>query len=410
MGTTSPALTMINHARFTRFTLMILTVIMVVSYPLSSSAQTLSGTDFVTESGDHTMSWNDNWTASLVSEDEFSTMVMLEGQIMIYAVMFIHDEDLNLSLGAVYQSLSGVLINQFDAPPTHSVEWEDDDGAFRGAHLIELSGIDFVLFLRVDPASEGSGPTMQFAAAPVRAFPVSLSAMQEEIIVDGEPVFAGEDGEAVTTQLELESSAAEAEPAPDSSEISPTDAVESPADSAPAPAPGNGPNPLNDRSRLQRDAHLSREQADDGEYISESSGYSVTYPSGWEDMSATGSTIGEFSLISDSGRTVVSFNGRSTTETNRQEFFEDIVARESRYPGYVGSVISDDRLLLATWTADNELAVLEYVFVDDSTVVTIMATISSGNPGHYITDTQLIELNDSPILRDWDELWPEEQE
>ena len=122
-------------------------------------------------------------------------------------------------------------------------------------------------------------------------------------------------------------------------------------------------------------------------------------------MAETNATIGEFSLTSDTGRSVVSFTGRSTTETNRQAFFEDIVARESRYDGFVGSVISDDRLLIATWTADNELAVLEYVFVDDSTVVTIMATITSGNPDRYAIDAQSIELNDEPILRDWDELW-----
>src|SRR5699024_9951641 len=151
---------------------------------------------------------------------------MLEGQIMIYAIMFIHDEDLNLSMRAVYQSLSGVLINQFDSPPSHSIEWEEGDGTYRGAHLLELSGIDFVLFLRVDPALDGTGPTMQFAAAPLRAFPVSLEAMQEELIVDGNQVFAGDDGADVTARLET--STADSEPAsePPAESAAPVDAAE----------------------------------------------------------------------------------------------------------------------------------------------------------------------------------------
>lgn len=397
MRTPIPALTIDKRHWPSRALLVVLALLMVFSLPASTSAQTLNGTDFVTETGDHTMSWNDDWTASLIAEDDFSTMVMLEGQISIYAVMFIHDEDLNLSLSAVYHSLSGVLINQFDAPPTHSIEWEEGDGSFRGAHILQLSGIDFVLYLRVDPAKDGTGPTMQFAAAPLRAFPVSLEAMQEELTVDGGPVFSDDDGDDVTARLDAAVTEAESEP--------PVDAVESSEESAPAPSSAEEGRPLNDRSRLNRDAQINSQESTDGTYASDANGFTVTYPEGWSDMAETNATIGEFSLTSDSGRSVVSFTGRSTTETNRQAFFEDIVARESRYQGFVGSVISEDRLLIATWTADNELAVLEYVFVDDSTVVTIMVTITSGNPDRYAGDAQSIELNDDPILRDWDELW-----
>ena len=48
---------------------------------------------------------------------------------------------------------------------------------------------------------------------------------------------------------------------------------------------------------------------------------------------------------------------------------------------------------------------IEYIFVDDATVVTIMVTITSGNPDRYAGHVQTIELNDEPILRDWEELW-----
>lgn len=397
MRTPIPALT-INKLRWpSRTLIVVLALFMVLASPMASLAQTLNGFEFETESGDHTMTWNDNWTASLIAEDDFSTMVMLEGQISIYAAMFIHDEDLNLSLSAVYHSLSGVLINQFDAPPTHSIEWDEGDGSFRGAHILQLSGIDFVLYLRVDPAMEGTGPTMQFAAAPLRAFPVSLEAMQEELTVDGGPVFSNDDGDDVTERLE--SVVAESASSP------PSEESESSSEPAPASATDRKSRPLGDRSRLSRDAQINPQESTDGSYTSVANGFTVSYPTGWSDMAETNATIGEFSLTSDTGRSVVSFTGRSTTETNRQAFFEDIVARESRYDGFVGSVISDDRLLIATWTADNELAVLEYVFVDDSTVVTIMATITSGNPERYAIDAQSIELNDEPILRDWDELW-----
>ena len=374
MRTLKPALTTEKRHWSPRALLVIMAVILMFSAPMMSAAQTLSGSDFVTETGDHTMAWNDNWSASLIAEDDFSTMVMLDGQISIYAIMFIHDEDLNLSMSAVYHSLSGVLINQFDAPPTHSIEWEEGDGSFRGAHILQLSGIDFVLYLRVDPAIEGTGPTMQFAAAPLQAFPVSLEAMQEELTVDGGPVFSGDDGADVAARLEDTTIEA------DSDSAAPLDATESREESAPGPTMANDENPLDDRSRLNRGAAISNEQSSDGTYVSSANEFTVTYPDSWTDMAETDATIGEFSLLSDSGRSVVSFTGRSTTETNRQAFFEDIVARESRYSGYVGSVVTEDRLLIATWTEENELAVLEYVFLNDSTVVTIMVTITSGNP------------------------------
>lgn len=402
MRTLIPALTIQKHHWASRTLLVVLALLMAFWLPVASSAQTLSGSSFSTESGDHTMSWNDEWTASLVSEDDFSTMIMLEGQISIYAAMFIHDEDLGLSNSAVYASLSGVLVNQFDAPPTHSIEWEEGDGSYRGAHILQLSGIDFVLYLRVDPAMEGTGPTMQFAAAPLRAFPVSLDSMQEELIVDDQPVFFGDDGANVTARLDEAVTESESSPPADA----PTSSEES--ESAPEPTSDEEERPLDDRSRVHRDAQLSDQQESEGTYTSSANDFTVTYPEGWTDMAGSNATIGEFSLASESGRSVVSFSGRSTTETNRQAFFEDIVARESRYQGFVGSVISEDRLLIATWTADNELAVLEYVFVDDTTVVTIMVTITSGNPDRYAGDVQSIELNDESILQDWDELWTDE--
>lgn len=401
MGKPAARLTMKQFGPISRVLVVLLAAITCLTPPLAAHAQELRGTSFVTESGDHQVEWNENWTASLTAEDDFSTMVMLEGQIMIYAVMFIHDEDLGLSERAVYHSLSGVLVNSFDSPPAHSIEWEGSNGSFLGAHLLQLSGIDFVLFLKVDPAASGTGPTMQFAAAPVSAFPVSLQAMQDELTVDGIPVFDGESGDDVILRLEGDTVQAEAPPSSEDSaeaELAPASQEES----------SREPSPLQDRSRLQRDAHLTSPSSSEGAYVSLDHGFEITYTDFWSDMSLTSSTVGEFSLESENGRSVISFTGRATTETNREAFFEDIVARESRYGGYVGSVMDDDRLLIASWTADNELAVLEYVFVDDSTVVTIMATITSGNPDRYVEDIQEIQLNGAPILQDWDELWPDD--
>lgn len=393
-------LTVQQQSQFFRAVMMVLVTTISLVAPFSVSAQTLTGTSMVTESGDHTVEWTDSWTASLTAEDDFSTMVMLEGQIMLYSVMFIHDEDLGLSEKAVYHSLSGVLVNSFDSPPSVSIEWEDADGSFRGAHLIELSGIDFVLFLRVDPAQPGTGPVMQFAGAPLRAFPSSLLAMQTEITVDGKPVFDVEDGEEVLAHLEGEYGDTQDSAAPEDS------AAEAPSSDS---ASSETSSPLGDRSRLQRDAPIATRQSAGNTYVSATHGFEIKFTDSWIDMASSNSTIGEFSLQSENGRSVISFTGRATTETNRQAFFEDIVARESRYNGYVGSVISDDRLLIATWTADNELAVLEYLFVDDSTVVTIMATITSGNPNRYVAEIQEIEINGEPILRDWQDLWDEDE-
>lgn len=392
------ALTISKRSLVSRL-MMMLVVIIGFAMPFATSAQVLRGTSMETEDGDHSLEWNDNWSASLIAEDDFSTMVMVEGQIMIYAVMFIHDEELSLSARTVYHSLSGVLINQFDSEPTHSTEWEVGDGAYRGAHLLQLSGIDFVLYLRVDPANDGSGPIMQFAAAPVRAFPVSLDAMQTELIVDGGPVFADDDGDDVLTRLDLGAESSDTD----------VDAAESEqAPSAPATGTSDRSRPLEDRSRVRRDAHISTEDSSEFTWVSEANNFQVTWTEAWSDMSLTGATIGEFSLSSESGRTVVSFSGRSTTETNRQAFYEEIVTRESRYSGFVDSVITDDRLLIASWTEENELAILEYVFVDDSTVVTIMVTITSGNPARYIDEVLAVELNGEPILRDWDDLWSDD--
>lgn len=378
-----------------RALMIVVVAVITLSFPLAASAQILHGESFSTETGDHTVVWNKNWTAELYGEDDFSTMVMLEGQIMIYAVMFMHDPDLGLTEKAVYHSLSGVLVNSFDSTPTKSVEWEAGDGSFRGAHIIPISGIEFVLYLRVDPATDSTGPTMQFAAAPTRAFPVSLEAMQEELTLDGVPVFDGDNGEDVLERLDLsEKVESEVEP---SSEAMPSDVS---TDSSTA----------TDRSRTARNAHLPAAARNQQVYISADTGFTVAWDDPWINMAETDSTVGEFSLIDDSGRIVVSFTGRATTETNREAFFQDIIARESRYSGFVDSLLQEDRLLIATWTAENELAVLEYIFVDDETVVTIMVTVTSNKPERYMENIELITLNGEPILQDFNELWADQED
>lgn len=393
------------------FLMGILAIILAFASPVSAAAQSLPGTSYVTTNGEYSITWTDDWVASLTQDDDFSTMIMLEGQIMIYSAMFLHDPDLGLSERAIYQSFSGVLTGSFESDPTTTVEWQNDEGAYLGVHLIPISGIDFVIFMRVTPGTENTGPIMQFAGAPVRAFPVSLDAMQEELSINGAPVFDGEDGEEVLAILEGETTISAAQEPQSTSDNVESEAAPAPASDSDASSDESS-NPLLERSRIDRDPGSNRGASDPassgGAYTSPENGYTVTWPENWVDMAESNTTIGEFSLTSDTGRSVVSFTGRSTTETNREAYFEDIVARESRYPGFVGSVIEDDRLILASWTSSNELAVLEYVFVDDDTVVTIMVTISSGSPDRYIEDIQGVELDGTPILRDWDELWADQ--
>jgi hypothetical protein len=374
--------------------MVLLTMLVGISAPISASAQTLRGTSFTTANGDHSLTWNENWTASLEGDDEFATMVMLEGQIMIYAVMFIHDPLAGLNTKSVYYSLSSVLTSSFDSEPTQTVEWEGEDGSYHGANVIQLSGIDFLLYLRIDPSgSEDSGPIMQLAAAPVRAFPSSFEAMQTDIAVDGGPSLSGENGEDILARL-------------DSGSASPV-AAESDSKSAPAPAAAR--DSVAERERVPLRERPASATPVTTEYVSPANGYTVTYTDTWQDMAASSATVGEFSLSDTAtGRTVVSFSGRSTTETNREAFFQDIVQRESRYPGFVGSVVTNDRLLIASWTDANELVVLEYVFVDDSTVVTIMVTVTSSSPDSAVTSVRDIQLNGDDILRDWDKIWPPE--
>lgn len=376
--------------------MLVLAILVGISAPLTVTAQTLRGTSYTTANGDHSLTWNDSWTASLEGDDEFATMVMLEGQIMIYAVMFIHDPLAGLNTKSVYYSLSSVLTSSFDSEPTQTVEWEGDDGSYHGANVIQLSGIDFLLYLRVDPSeSEDSGPVMQLAAAPVRAFPSSFEAMQTDIAIDGSPSLNGENGDDILARL-------------DSGSASPV-AAESDAASEPAPAAASARDSLSERQRVplrERSASATATAPASTEYVSPANGYTVTYGDTWQDMAASNATVGEFSLTDTSGRTVVSFSGRATTETNREAFFEDIVQREARYPGFVGSVVSSDRLLIASWTDRNELVVLEYVFVDDSTLVTIMVTVTTSSPDSAITSVRDIQLNGEGILRDWDKIWP----
>ena len=375
---------------FTQVILIVLVAAISLASPSATMAQTqtLRGTSFTTGVGQQTIAWNNNWNASLQGDDDFSTMVMLDSQIMIYAVMFIHDPLTGLDASAVYHSLSGVLTNSFDSEPTQTVEWEGDNGAFHGLNVISLSGIDFALYLRVDPPSgDQTGPTMQLAAAPVRAFPTSLDAMQEELSINDRPVMEGSDGEEIMAMLGN----------PETLEEAPAETAE---EAPPAPA--------RSRRDLPAAIHDSADPAG-GEFESAANDYTVTYDASWQDMAESDATVGEFSLIdSETGRTVVSFTGRSTTETNREAYFEDIVARESRYDGFVGSSVSDDRLLVVTWTSDNELAVLEYVFVDDNTLVTVMVTVSSSNPESGIAAARGIQLDGADILQDWDDVWPED--
>ncbi len=348
-----------------------------VFMPAALAAQTLRGTEFTSDLGGPTVRWTEDWEASLEGDDDFSTMLMLQGEIMIYAVMFVHEPLPEMSMRSVYFSLSDVLVANFDSQPTQVYEWQAEDGSFRGLNVIQLSGINFVLYMRVDPGVAGAGPTMQFAGAPVRAFPSSLTAMQTEITIDGLPAMADDDGEELLALLE-------------SNEVSA-------ADTSLAEAAGT-----HQRVPAGSTAKIPVPDIFGGEFVSETNDFTVRYGEEW---SPTDSMIGEFSLIS-TGRptTVVSFIGRSTTETNRAAYFEDIVARESRHAGFIGSVTDDDRLLIASWSNDDELSVLEYVFVDDDTVVTVMVTLSGSNPERGIDRVQQIELDGIPVLQGWDEL------
>lgn len=345
------------------------------------SAQTIRGTEFISEQGGQTVTWTEDWDASLEGDDDFSTMLMLQGEIMIYAVMFVHEPLEELSLRSVYFSLSDVLIENFDSAPTQTYEWDGDDGSFRGINVIELSGINFLLYMRVDPGVADSGPIMQFAAAPLRAFPSSLTAMQSEIFIDSVPVMDGDNGDDLMTMLEANATSVADSEAPTTSSLAPTSRQRVPVGSARVP---------------------DEAASAGGEFVSAANDYTVTYGDDW---SPTESPIGEFSLVS-SGRptTLVSFIGRSTTETNREAYFQDIVARESRHAGYIGSVTEDDRLLVASWSSEDELSVLEYVFVDEDTVVTVMVTVSSSNPQRGIELAQQIELDGTPLLQGWDDL------
>ncbi len=377
-----------------RTVMLLLALLVGISAPTTATAQTLRGTSFTTANGEHSLTWNENWTASLEGDDEFATMVMLEGQIMIYAVMFIHEPLGGLNTKSVYYSLANVLTGSFDSEPTQTVEWESEDGSYHGANVIQLSGIDFLLYLRVDPAQpEDSGSIMQLAAAPVRAFPSSFEAMQTEISIDGGPSLSGETGEDILARLD--SGSAE------------TVAAESDAESAPASDAAR--DSLAERPRMPMPESATPAASATTAYVSPANGFTVTYTDAWQDMAASNATVGEFSLSDTAtGRAVVSFSGRSTTETNREAFFQDIVQRESRYPGYVGSVVTDDRLLIASWTDANELVVLEYVFVDDATVVTIMVTVNTSSPDRAIASVREIQLNGDGILRDWEKIWPPE--
>lgn len=360
--------------------------------PASLAAETLRGNEYTTTYSDHTITWTDDWSASLESDEDFSSMLMFQSDISIYAVMFIHDPDVGLSPRSVYYSLSDVLLESFDAKPTQTIEWTGEDGAFRGLNLIQIEGIKFLLYMRVDPATADSGPTMQFAGAPVSAFPLSLKAMQEDLAINDVPVLDGEDGDSILAILEGDETSSE------TSEVVTSDAEAAAPESSTSSGDRNAPS----SSLLPKSMES---ESSGGEFVSAVNGYTVTYGDGWV---TTDSTIGEFSITS-SGRpaVVISFTGRDTTETNRQAYFEDIVASEQRHSGYVNSVISDDRLLIASWTDDNELAVLEYIFVDDDTVVTVMVTASGSKPEKRIEGVRTVEINGEPLLRDWDELWSE---
>src|SRR3990172_1005811 len=97
MGPRSTIEAIRNPSLIMRVALILLVMMISVGMPMAASAQTLRGTSFTTSTNDHTVEWNENWNASLEGDDDFSTMVMLEGQIMIYAVMFIHDPLAGLS-------------------------------------------------------------------------------------------------------------------------------------------------------------------------------------------------------------------------------------------------------------------------------------------------------------------------
>lgn len=406
--------------RFTHILISLLTcLVMSAGTPLLTAGQGLQDFSYTTANGIHTIEWNENWTASLQGEDDFSTMLMLESQIMIYIVMFIHEPMTGISTRAIYFSLADVVTSGFDGPPKSSVEWSEGEGNYQGAYIINISGFDFLIFMRVDvPEGEESGPVVQVAGTPVTGFTGGLESMQKDLILDGLPVLNGVDGAEVTNAVETGvPPGGEAEPAPASanadSERGEGGAQERDRSSEP---PGSAPEQEQGRSsnsssgpwdRLVPRASNNAQPADGpGFYQHENPEYLVTWPDVWQNMAITDSTVGQFSLtLNSSTSVIVSFTGRSTTETNRDAYFDDIIAREARYEGFVGSVKSDDRLITATWVNESELTVLEYIFIDDTTVITVMVTIKSPRPENAVPEVQRITLNNQGILRDWSQLW-----
>lgn len=362
-------------------------------------ARVLEGTSYTTPNGVHTLEWTDAWTVEVSDNDSFSSQLSLNSQVIIYLALFIHDPMAGISPRSVYSSFSDVMVSTLDADVKSVVEWPGEDGSHQGAYIVDMGGIEFLLYMRVDPATTtDSGPTLQIMATPVGAFENSLQSLQADVLIDGVPALDGLEAQEVLDAVK-NLSESESEAAATATAESPPAAVDS-----------------SSRSRsglLDRIAPASSAPADEsaspaggGVYTSDVPPYTVNYPPMWIDMATEGSTVGQFSLELDSSTsTIVSFTGRTTTETNRDAYFSELVAREKRFPGFVGSVQTENRLITATWTSEDELAVLEYIFVNDNTLVTVMVTIQSPRPENVIPLVQQIQLEGDFLLPGWEELW-----
>lgn len=389
-------------------------------------------TTYVLESTDEVVTWDDPWDFDEdISEagDGFEIVALTGGSSSLLLSV--------LPGGLDIEEARDLVLDEFAAGTDGFATI--DRGAYGAISysldLADVGGTDLGVFTLF---RSGSGNTPTFAyifISSVQGFSDGFSSAQEQIAIDGEPIFEGVDGDGLQTQLEQKAGAAP-EPADDTPESEDTETPDAAGDSSGEPADSSAIFETRDKvPDIDEDGNTSGDAADrddeiddefidlgvvsQGEYVSPQFGSELLWDDTWE-------------LFEDADQPVISDEDEGTDVLNlawdgngvallRVEFLDaqdatpaDVVEfwTSAEFLGETSDVVLEDSgrdvggvvALDATEDGSDIVVYREVHLVDDGQTLVLITFLSEpAVVEDAISDAQGgVELDDEPVLSFYD--------
>jgi hypothetical protein len=254
--------------------------------------------------------------------------------------------------------------------------WESGT-SLHSMDLMELDDVEFAIYSTIEEGRLGSGPVLMLFGMLPDAFERSFETLQEEVTLNGDPVFADDDAESLASILD--------------------------GGTATSSSSSDRSSGRSSRSNSNTSSETSRQSGRSSQgsaYRDSEYGYTVDYSSPWSPASPAAGSL----TLQDSSFNTVGFMGMPFFGSRTA--FIDIM--ESSWQGsggvYLGTVETDDRILMVTEVPGGGILAQEIIFMDSTTAVVVSVVLIGDTAAAVRSLQQNVSVNDEPVLRDWNDL------